>query len=287
VGERANGDGTEGPAGSGTDLALLEGYARQLGAAIEDATRYGAAAQRAEELDRLSRLQADFLRGVSHSLQTPLTKILALSEDLIDAPAEDGFVRERARVVQAEARRLARLVGQVLTLSRLEAGAYRPEEELCALLPLARRVWAGLGDGRRLVVEDVSAGALAVADRSAVEQILWVLFDNAMRYAPEGPVGFGLALETAPQVDGQARGAWLRARVMDRGPGVPEPERERIFGRFERGTSGEGQPGTGLGLGVARGLAEALRGQLDHEPRPGGGSIFTLSLPAEVPVAET
>lgn len=271
---------------SEADRAALEAFARQLGAAIHDAERLEETARRADALDRVNRLQADFLRGVSHNLQTPLTKILALTDDLRAAAAADlsPFVRERVEVVWAEARRLAQLVAQLLTLSRLEAGAFRPEEELCAVPPLLRRAWAGLTTDRELVIADRSGGALAIADRSAVEQIFWILLDNACRYAPRGTVTARLSGAVAAKARGTTRR--LTVRVEDEGPGVPIHERERIFGRFVRGSTSTGHDGTGLGLDVARGLAEAMGGTLVCEGAPGGGAAFVLTLPAELPEAE-
>jgi signal transduction histidine kinase len=265
------------PDWSDADQAQLAAYARALGAAINDAGRLEATSAHAADLDRLTRLQADFLRGVGHNLQTPLTRILALADDLRSEETATPLVRRRIDAIRREARRLARLVGQLLTTSRLEAGAFRPEEQLVALAPLVRSAWASLSDRRRLSIDDRSDGALAVADRAAVEQILWILLDNVSRYAPTGAVIIRLDPPDAGQVE---------LRVEDHGPGISPEDDERIFQRFVRGSQSATQEGTGLGLSVARGLAEALGGSLRAEPTAGGGATFVLRLPGELPAGE-
>lgn len=265
------------PDWSDADGAQLAAYARALGAAIDDAGRLEATSAHAADLDRLTRLQADFLRGVGHNLQTPLTRIIALADDVRSEEGTAPLVRRRIDAIRREARRLARLVGQLLTTSRLEAGAFQPEEQLVALVPLVRSAWASLSDRRRLSIDDRSDGALAVADRAAVEQVLWILLDNVSRYAPTGPVVIGLDPAQAGQIE---------LRVEDHGPGIDPEDGERIFERFVRGSQSAAQEGTGLGLSVARGLAEALGGSLGVEPTAGGGATFVLRLPGEPPTGE-
>ena len=170
---------------SEADQSLLDVYARLLRAAIDDAAVHARALDRVDRLGRLARLQGDFLRGVSHNLQAPLTNIVVVSEELVTADRTDAHAREGALIIRAEADRLARLVGQLLTLSRLESGTLRVEEEPVAPEPIIQRVWGSLGSDRPFRLEDRSDGMVAVADRAALEQVAWMLLDNAIKYAPD------------------------------------------------------------------------------------------------------
>ncbi len=269
------------------DRAIFDLYARLLGIAIRDADLVDRAGDRARELDRLATLQADFMRGVSHNLQQPLTTIRLVAEDVADA--DPTRAREAAAHIRAESDRLSRLVGQLLVMSRLEAGTMRVEAEPLAPASLIRHVWAGFRSVRRFTVDDRAPGVLAVADRASVEQILWILLDNALKYAPRGPVTVRIEARPAAALGGgppvTLDDAWLAGAVaisvIDAGPGVPIAERARIFERFVRGTASEGTDGTGLGLDVARGLAGAMGGHLVYRDDAAPGSTFELLLPAE------
>ena len=286
----------------GADEALFALFARQFGNTLRDAELLERSAGRAERLDRLARRQADFLRGVSHNLQTPLTNIKLAAEDLTLSPGLDGDGRAHVDTIRSQADRLARLVNQLLTLSRLEAGTLRVESDAFALGPVVQRTWAACASDREFVLDDQSQGALAVADRAAVEQVVWMLLDNALRYAPEGriTVRIGVA-EWDPREHATTRrdaggGATeggghdgrceLRMTVEDEGPGVPAAERTAVFRLFVRGSTSRGHHGTGLGLGVARGLARAMGGHLRYRPRR-RGAAFELGLPGELPIQPT
>ena len=270
------------------DRAIFALYARLLGIAVRDAQLVDQAAQRTRELSRVAALQADFLRGVSHNLQQPLTTIRLAADDL-----DDGASPDRASVaagtIRAESVRLARLVHRLLTMSRLDAGTMRVEVDPIAPAALVRNVWPTLRSHRRLVIDDRAPGVLAIVDRALVDQIVSILLDNAVKYAPRGPITVRIEprrLEGAAGADGAppAAGepAWFVAiTVIDTGPGVPAAERERIFGRFARGSTSEAIDGTGLGLDVARGLARAMGGEVTCLAGPGGGGAFELLLPAE------
>ena len=258
---------------SEADQSLLDVFARLLRAAVDDASVHARALDRADRLGRLARLQGDFLRGVSHNLQAPLTNIVVVSDELATAEGTDAHAREGVRVIRAEADRLARLVGQLLTLSRLEAGTLRVEAEPVAPAPIIQRVWASLRSGRPFQLEDRSEGMVAVADRAALEQVAWMLLDNALKYAPSGDIV--VSLEPAD------RDERIAITVWDTGPGIVPEERARVFRRFERGSTSEGLEGTGLGLDVARGLVRAMGGSIRYVPNPDGGAGFRFTVPAE------
>lgn len=241
--------------------------------------RLTAEAEHAEVLREADRLKNALLAAVSHDLRTPLTTIKALAGAIEEEGARSGD--PRATSIEEEADRLGRVVGDLLDLSRLMGGALVLHPEVNAaedLIGAVRQRVAGVLHGREVRVpaaHDAPADApllLGRFDFVHALRALGNLVENALKYgAPGTPVELGVARE----------GSMLVFRVSDRGPGVPETERERIFEPFYRPP---GVPadigGSGLGLTIARGLAEAQGGDVRFEPRPGGGSVFTLRLPA-------
>jgi signal transduction histidine kinase len=258
---------------SEADQSLFDVYARLLRGAIDDSSVHARTLDRVDRLDRLTRLQSDFLRGVSHNLQAPLTNIVVVADELATAEGTDAHARDGVSVIRSQADRLARLVGQLLTLSRLESGTMRVEAEPVAPEPIIRRVWTSLGSDRPFEVDDRSAGMVAVADRAALEQVAWMLLDNALKYAPSGAIGVSVE-----STDADER---IAITVWDEGPGIVPEERARVFRRFERGSTSEGLDGTGLGLDVARGLVRAMGGSIRYVPAPNGGAGFRFTVPGE------
>ena len=238
---------------------------------------------RAAEIDRLAplealrethRLQNALLASVSHDLRTPLTTIKAVAHDLV--PVDD-----RAMIIEEEADRLNRMVGDLLDLSRVQSGAsvavaVTPVDDLVGAA--LQRVTGAMPD-RPIRVHLEEGGTLMVGrfDLTASLRVLVNLIENANKYSPAG----GPILVTAMR-----RGFWIDITVADEGAGVLATERERIFEPFYRTPGGPTDRGSaGLGLAIARGLAEAQGGQLRYATHVGGGAAFTLSLPAaELPV---
>ncbi len=293
------------------DRSLVQVAAAQLGRLVRDAQIFAGASRRADDLDRLSRLQSNFLRGVSHNLNGPLTSIQMLAEDLADQPGE-GIAHERALAIAGETDRLRRLVEEILVMARLDAGTLQLSLTPFAPVPVIRRIWTSLQSTRPCSIEDESGGRLVLADRSAFEQVVWMLLDNAVTYAPGGPITVRLEPAEGRAADGPpssdpvpaervASGPRLRISVRDTGPGIPIEERELIFRRFQRGSTSDGTRGTGLGLDVARGLLAAMDGRIWYEasarPAQGAGpgrraeapagtrigATFVVTLPAEIP----
>jgi len=235
-------------------------------------------AERAEAFRQADTLKSALIAGLSHDLRTPLTSIKAVAHALSERGTQE------AAVIEEEADRLNRLVADLLDLSRLNAGAMPMRLELNAAEDLigaaVRQVRGTLGD-RSIVVarSDVSLGsrneAAVLVGRFDFVQALRALVNliqNAAKYSPSRePIE--LSVDRA--------GRDLRFTVADRGPGVPPAERERIFEPFYRAP---GAPpdigGAGLGLAIARRLATEQGGDVRYEPRPGGGSVFTLVVPA-------
>lgn len=236
--------------------------------------RLEATAERAEAERRMESLRSALLMAVSHDLRTPLTTIKALAHE-IDVSSSSNAPVNAVRIIEQEADRLDALVGDLLDLSRLQAGAMSPtiavntvDELIGASLQRAHGALAA----RAVAVSLPDEMLIASFDLSQSVRILTNLLENAAKYAPA---------DTSIEVTARRDGDMVLIDVADEGPGVPAGESERIFEPFYRPT---GTPpdvrGTGLGLSIARGLAEAQHGWLRYRDRVGGGSLFTLALPA-------
>ncbi len=254
------------------DQDLLELFATSVAVGIRDADLLARVAAQNEQLLALDVEKDDFLRGVSHNLQTPLARIRAYADHLAsDRPDE------RLAIIVEQSDRLSRMVRQLLLASRLESGVVSPVAEVFALGPRVRRGWEALGAAQvAFSLVDETGGWLAVADPDQVEQLIWALLDNAVKY------GGGEPVEATLRVD---RERWrVRLTIADHGPGIRDGDRERLFTRYGRGSQPEDRDGSGLGLYVGRALAVANGGDLVLEAGgPALGATFTLELPGEAP----
>ena len=255
------------------DQDLLELYGVVVGVALRNADLFARVELQNRALVAADEAKDDFFRGVSHNLQTPLARIRGYAERIA---ADTGD--RRAQVVAEQSERLSRMVRQLLTVTRVDAGTIRPRIEVLALGPRVRRTWEALAaEDVDLDLRDDAAGWLAIADGDQVDQVLWALLDNAVRYGGPGPV------EVAIEPD-EAEGALLLT-VTDRGAGVHPADRDRLFGRFERGGRIGGEAaggGSGLGLYVSRALCRAMGGDLELAPDIRDlGARFVVTLPAE------
>lgn len=235
-----------------------------------------------ESLRRQEAARRAFVSTASHELRTPLTLLQGMLELLDDDLSEGRVDLDDAHAqisgAQKQLRRLEHLASDLLDLSRLDAEVPLRSEPV-ELGELTRAVGAefGIRAGDRDVRVDVVppiAPCWALGDPSAVAQIVRILLDNALRFAPAG---------TAVTVRPAYHGEHATVEVADRGPGVPEDERERIFMRFERGSETGGEEGFGLGLAIGRELAQRLDGRLELVEPEGRGATFRLSLPIELP----
>jgi K+-sensing histidine kinase KdpD len=233
--------------------------------------RLMAEAEHAEALREADRLKDVVLASLSHDLRTPLTTIKAL--------AQDSALRgdENAAAIEEQADRLSRFVGDLLDLSRLKGGAFPIAPELNTaedLVGAAMRQVVGLLNGRTLVPQvDVSQPALLGRfDFVQSLRILNNLIENALRFAPP---------RSAVELAVRREGDMLVFAVADRGTGVAPADRDRILEPFYRAAdSPPDADRAGLGLSIARRLAEIQGGSVGYEPRPGGGSVFVLRVPA-------
>src|SRR5436190_6901287 len=253
------------------DQDLLELFASEVAVAIRNAELFAQVESQNAQLLELDAAKDDFLRGVSHNLQTPLTSIRGTADQLgRDRPDR------RLGIIVEQTDRLSRMVRQLLTVTRLESGALRPKDEVVALAHPVRRAWEALAAADvPFSVRDHAAGWLAVADVDQLDQVLWALLDNAVKYGNHTAI----SVEIAPAPPGR-----VRLTIADHGPGVAEVDRARLFRRFERGAERTADDGSGLGLYVSRELCRAMAGDLVLEPAiPARGAAFSVYLPGEPP----
>jgi signal transduction histidine kinase len=229
-------------------------------------------AEMTEKLAESQRRERNFLMVVSHELRTPLTAIRGHVEALREGVAQDEETQEASlRVIGAETERLARLVGDVLDLARMEAHQFTLEQDEVELRRLLEQAYESFGEeARRRGIEyecSLQADPVLVTDGDRVLQIVSNLLDNAFAWTPDGGrIDLGLT----------ATNGTVAVSVGDSGPGIGPVERERIFRPFWSRAGA----GTGLGLPIARELAHALGGELTLESQVGKGSRFELRLPA-------
>jgi two-component system, OmpR family, sensor histidine kinase KdpD len=230
-----------------------------------------AAVERAEALREADKLKDALLASLSHDLRTPLTTIKGLAHEL--QPLGD----ERTLIIEEQADRLNRLVTDLLDAARLDGGALPLDIQVNAaddLLGAVVQHVSGRPDRNRLQVslDDASSLSLGRFDFVHSLRILANLVDNALKYAP---------VDTPVEVTGGLDNGEIVFRVSDYGAGIPAIERDRVFTAFYRPAGQATDAGSaGLGLSIARRLAEAQGGTLNYTERTGGGAMFELRLPA-------
>lgn len=232
---------------------------------------------------RLARQQMDFVAAVSHELRTPLTAIRSAGQNLADGIiAEPDKVQSYGLLIEREGRRLTEMIGRVLTFAGIRSGRqiYRMEP-----VDVGDIVRATLEDGSWVLgesdveVETEIAENLPIisGDAAALRQVVTNLVDNALKYAA---VGRWLGVRVG--FDAEPGGGEVWIAVADRGPGIVKRELQAVFEPFRRGSgvTGNGAPGSGLGLAVVRSIVEAHGGRIDVTSPQGAGAIFTVRLPA-------
>lgn len=229
------------------------------------------------EKERQTQLQRQFLADASHELRSPLTGLLGTLEVALRKPREPADYRQALGLALGETQRLARLVDGLLVVSRHQSAGAPPSLQPSALAPLLEQSFRLLqprarSRGQVLQLKGPVAEHQVLADPDLLRQIIDNLLDNALRHAPEGSQVDVVVQKHESQT--------LKVGVMDRGPGVADDAWEEIFLRFRRLQEARDRDsgGAGLGLAIARQLAERQGGRLWGEPRPGGGACFWLQL---------
>ncbi|UUU28645.1 sensor histidine kinase KdpD [Streptomyces sp. CA-210063] len=255
------------------DRRVLAAFAAQA-AVVLDRQRLKHEADQAKMLAEGNRIRTALLAAVSHDLRTPLAGIKAsvssLRSDDVEWSEEDQA--ELLAAIEEGADRLDNLVGNLLDMSRLQTGTVAPlirEIDLDEVVPMAM---GGIPDPESTVVLDVPESLPMVAtDKGLLERVVANVVENAVKYSPTDEPVLVSASALADRVE---------VRVVDRGPGVPDEAKDRIFEPFQRYGDAPRGNGVGLGLAVARGFTEAMGGTLQAEDTPGGGLTMVLSLPA-------
>jgi two-component system sensor histidine kinase KdpD len=255
---------------------LLDAFTSQVTLAIER-VKLGKQAEQAQILQARETLERALLSSVSHDLRTPLVSIIGALDTLRENvhTLVDKARRELLDTACEEAERLNRFVGNLLDMTRLEAGALTWKEELsdiqdlvgCALAALEQRIGA-----RKIEVQLPANLPLVRMDMALMTQVLVNLLDNALKYSlPESDIRIAARMDNGR----------LTLEVSDRGPGVPESDLKRVFDKFYRIPVPEGAGGTGLGLSICKGIVEAHGGKIRAENRAGGGLRVIVTLPVK------
>ena len=264
---------------SRAERELLSLLGQNAAIAMEHALLVEQLRAQTEELNRMASVQSDFLRGVTHDLQTPLTRVSALAAEVGEQPQLSEASRADLETISHQADRLRRMVAQLLVASRLEVGALQPAQEVFRVEPIVQRTWDALRAGRPFQLEVAGIPHLAVADPDRFEQVLWALLDNAVKYSPAGSaVAVRLFGDRAASRELQSV-----IQIRDEGSGMDEEAQARAFEQFYRSETARrlAPDGSGVGLYAARGLVEAMGGTIEIASRLGGGTTVTLTLPAE------
>ncbi|HTX34852.1 MAG TPA: ATP-binding protein [Bryobacteraceae bacterium] len=245
-------------------MVNLVALAIERARALEDASHAEAARQ--SEV-----LKSALLDSLAHDIKTPLTSIKAAVGNLLQGNTE----RELLTIIDEEADRLNGLAAEVIAMARIEAGKLHLEKGPVQVADLVAAVLhenAAALKGRVVTVAVPAGLPAAEADPEFVEQVLRQLVENALKYSPEG---------SPLTVSAEQKGAKIVIGVGDRGPGIEEHERGRIFDKFFRGRQHRfSTRGTGMGLAIAKGIVEAHGERIWVESEPGEGSVFYFSLAA-------
>jgi two-component system, OmpR family, phosphate regulon sensor histidine kinase PhoR len=233
-------------------------------------------------LRRVEEMRADFVANASHELRTPLAALSGFIETLQGSARDDAKARERfLAIMQEQARRMARLIDDLLSLSRIELNAHRRPDTPVDLVPIVRQVIDGLemlAHDRGVAVNVEAANALTVlGDRDELVRVFENLVENALKY---GAAGKRVDIRLAPglSVEGEPE---AQVSVRDYGPGIAPVHLPRLTERFYRVdvTESRAQGGTGLGLALVKHILNRHHGRLTIESAPGAGATFTIHLP--------
>ncbi len=265
----------EADAFSEQEVELVGLLGRLVASAVQNIRAYASERRTVEELRRLSELRADFVSLVSHELRSPMAAVIGAARTLqqrwreLQPEQRESFLA----LIGDETARLAALIGDVLDTSRIDAGtfSYRFADVDLAALVRDTVTTASVGQDEVPLVAEVPASAPSIrGDGERLRQVLGNLIDNAVKYSPAGePVEVRLV-----PVDGS-----VQISVQDRGPGIHPDDQQLVFEKFGRVSGSVSKPGTGLGLFIARSIAEAHGGTLSVSSAPGRGATFTLRLP--------
>jgi two-component system sensor histidine kinase KdpD len=255
---------------------LLETFAAQIALAIERA-QLADHAHRAQVTAETEGLRNALLASISHDLRTPLAVISGASSSLVEK-GEQLPAAEREALASSifqQSQDMAELIANVLQMTRLEGGAISVERDWHALSEIAGSVLTRLRErlaGHNVRVWLPDKLPLLRVDAGLIEQVLANLLENAAKYTPDG---------TAITLSAEVRDREVLVSVEDAGPGLPDGDPEQLFAKFHRGSPEGAVGGVGLGLAICRAIVGLHRGRIWAERRPGGGALFSFTLPIE------
>ena len=263
------------------EMRMLQAFADLVATAVER-LRLTEQARHAEALATMEKLHLALLDSVSHDLRTPLASILGSVTSVLEDEGlyDDATRRSLLETIREEALRMNRLIGNLLEMARLESGALRLKLDWCDVSDIIGVSLSRFEDrlgGREVQVSVPPDLPLAWVDFVLAEQVIVNLFDNALKYSPEGS-----PIEVIAREDGGE----TEIAVRDRGVGIPEADRTRVFDKFYRAFHRGQTVGTGLGLSICRGIVEAHGGTIEARPRVGGGTEMVFTIPAGPQVPE-
>jgi signal transduction histidine kinase len=258
------------------EIELITVLGRLASSAIQNIRSYESERRTVEELRRLSALRADFVSLVSHELRSPMAAVIGAARTLqarwreLQPSQREAFLA----LIADETSRLATLIGDVLDTSRIDAGTFSytfSDVDLAALVRDAIAT-ASVAQNEVTIVAELGAVAPVRADPERLRQVIANLIDNAVKYSPAGEPVDVLVMP---------RDGTVVIAVTDRGPGIAADDQRVIFEKFGRAnrSGSSSKPGTGLGLYIARSIAEAHGGTLEVSSAPGRGATFSLKLP--------
>jgi two-component system sensor histidine kinase KdpD len=255
------------------DRRVVEAFAAQAAIALRQ-ERLAAEAAAVTELSAADKMRTALLSAVSHDLRSPLASAKAAVGSLrsSDVAFSDTDRAELLATAEESLDKLTRLVENLLDMSRLQAGMLGMHPQLVSVAEVIPRAINDIGPGAQEVTVQVPDEVAEVyVDPLLLERILVNVLGNAVRYSVPGQ---------PPTITVSEHAGTVEVRVIDRGPGIPQSDRDRVFLPFQRLGDRDNETGVGLGLALSRGLAEAMGGTLQPEDTPGGGLTMILALPA-------
>ena len=259
------------------EIALIEAAAREVSIALNHARRFGEAVEAAEKLRRVDEMRSDFVAMVSHELRSPMTVVAGIA-DILKKRQAALTSQQRGELIDTlgrEARRLTRLVSEVLDLEAIEQGVMELHVDEVDLAELAREAVTDAGAADRTDLSVERGNAVVQADSDRIKQVLLNLISNATKFSEPGAP---LKMTVSPEAES------VRMAVQDSGPGISEADQTRLFQRFSRlDTGGIRKPGSGLGLYLSRSMVEAHGGEIWVDSVLGKGSTFSFRIPRRPP----
>ncbi len=258
------------------DVTLIQAAAREVSSSVHNARMYEDALETVEELRELEQRRADYISMVSHEIRSPMTVVAGIADILGKKRhrMSDESLTELIASLEREAKRLARLVSEVLDLERIDRGGMSLVYGAVDLVELIEEAVEDTGESSRIEVHCGPGTAPVQIDRDKVKQVLINLISNAAKFSPD---------EATITIDLQRIEGAFRIGVQDRGPGISEEDRQRLFKRFSRLSPTQAKPGSGLGLYLSRLIVERHGGQIWVESEVGSGTTFYFTVPPSPP----